>query len=119
MWWMTDTSWRLKMNYSAETLISDLDRCPHGRHAGDVCSGWRGPGPYDGGCIRGVSLGNPLLRPGQVIGTSISGMFMIRVPVDERDRHDVRAWYLPRREDPMDDYTMAVSDVVNGGEEWS
>lgn len=107
------------MNYSAETLISDLDRCPHGRHAGDVCSGWRGPGPFDGGCWRGVSLGNPLLRPGQIIGTSISGLFMIRVPMDERDRHDIKAWYLPRREvgDPADAYDSAVADVLAGGDD--
>lgn len=30
-------------------LVSDLDRCPHGRHKGDVCGGCNGP-----------SLGNPL-----------------------------------------------------------
>jgi hypothetical protein len=52
--------------------LDDLDRCPHGRHAGDACAGWTGPGEYDGGCEGGVSLGNPHLRPGQLIGYDIS-----------------------------------------------
>lgn len=54
-------------------MNDDLDRCPHGRHAGDVCAGWRGPGDYDGGCRGGYSLGNPYLQPGQRIGTSLHG----------------------------------------------
>lgn len=109
---MIETLGRAKMNYTAETLLSDLDRCPHGRHAGDVCGGWRGPDVYDGGCRGGVSLGNPLLKPGRVIGTSIGGRFLIRVPLDRNDRHDPKAWYLPRSEgNGPDDYdeTLAIT----------
>jgi hypothetical protein len=110
---MTMTIGRLKMNYTAETLLSDIDRCPHGRHAGDVCSGWRGPGEFDGGCRGGVSLGNPLLAPGTVIGTGIGGTFMIRVPLDRNDRHDPKAWYVAR-EDGDDRYATALADAVYG-----
>lgn len=90
--------WNDKLNWTFETLVSDLDRCPHGRHEGDTCSGWRGPGPYDGGCFRGVSQGNPLLPPGTIIGTNLSRGFMIRVPFDRNDRHDARGWYIPLEE---------------------
>lgn len=57
----------------AETTTADLDRCPHGRHVGDACAGW-GPGPFDGGCEGGYSLGNPYAdgRMGR-IGTTIYG----------------------------------------------
>jgi hypothetical protein len=56
-------------------LIRSLDRCPHGRHAGDDCAGWRGPGSFDRGCLGGRSLGNPYLHeppPGR-IGTTVHG----------------------------------------------
>lgn len=56
-------------------LIRSLDRCPHGRHAGDDCAGWRGPSAFDGGCLGGRALGNPYLYaspPGR-IGTDVHG----------------------------------------------
>jgi hypothetical protein len=56
-------------------LIRSLDRCPHGRHIGETCAGYRGPGIYDGGCLGGRSLGNPHLQtaaPGR-IGTDVHG----------------------------------------------
>lgn len=56
-----------------EASLDDLDRCPHGRHAGDACAGWTGPEVHDGGCEGGISLGNPHLSPGQHIGYDISG----------------------------------------------
>lgn len=90
-----ETLGRAKMNFTFETLVSDLDRCPHGRHMGDVCGGWRGPGDYVGGCRGGTSLGNPLLPPGKIIGINYSTQFMIRVPSDRNDRHDARGWYIP------------------------
>lgn len=111
------SNWADKMNFTAETLLSDLDRCPHGRHMGDVCSGWRGPGPYDGGCFRGVSSGNPLLPPGKIIGTSLSRSFMIRVPRDRNDRHDPRAWYLPMDGGGEAEYVQAV-DLAIGLDGW-
>jgi hypothetical protein len=42
----------VEFNPDPATFCSDLDRCEHGRHRGDVC----------GGCRGGVSLGNPLAR---------------------------------------------------------
>lgn len=65
--------WRLitveeHIRYSwATSLLSDLDRCEHGRHKGDVCGGFP-----PGGC-NGPSQGNSFLQPGQRIGTTISG----------------------------------------------
>lgn len=53
-------TWREAYEHERETnqrlgrfasLLSDLDRCEHGRHEGDVCSSCRGP-----------SKGNPFLR---------------------------------------------------------
>lgn len=41
------------------SVVSNLDRCPHGRHLGDACAGWRGPDRFTGGCQGGYSLGNP------------------------------------------------------------
>jgi hypothetical protein len=104
--------WRAKMNFNWETLVVDLDRCPHGRHMGDVCGGWRGPGPYDGGCFRGVSLGNPLLPVGKIIGTSLSRSFMIRVPSDRYDRVDARGWYIPLDGGLEAEYLEAVNLAV-------
>ena len=38
------------------TFLADLDRCQHGRHYGDVCSG----------CPNATSVGNPLWQVGTV-----------------------------------------------------
>lgn len=47
-------------------IVADLDRCPHGRHRGDVCSGAAG--------CDGPSKGNPHLpAPGEVVGYDIGG----------------------------------------------
>lgn len=81
-------------------LVSDLDRCPHGRHVGDSCAGWRGPGLYDGGCRGGLSLGNPLHRPGATIGVDYSGN-MIEMPEDRTDRVDPAKWIRPPRPGEM------------------
>lgn len=57
-----------------KTSVSDLDRCPHGRHAGDPCAGWKGPGIFDRGCQGGVSIGNPWPEEGNDrIGTTLGG----------------------------------------------
>lgn len=64
-------------------MVADLDRCPHGRHRGDVCSGVRG--------CDGPSLGNPLLPPGTVLGFDISGRPYV-VPERIGARWDVQAW---------------------------
>ena len=66
------------------TIVSDLDRCEHGRHAGDVCSGCNGP-----------SRGNPHMAPGQVIGYSLGGGYVIIQPPREK-RGDPEAWYRPK-----------------------
>lgn len=79
-------------------IVSDLDRCPHGRHEGDGCAGWRGPGRYDGGCQGGVSLGNPLHGVDAVLGIDYSGQRLIVMPAGREDRVDPAAWYHPRSE---------------------
>jgi hypothetical protein len=76
-------------------LVSDLDRCPHGRHEGDTCAGWRGPGLYDGGCRDGISLGNPLLGGMAVLGVGLDGAQLIRVPEEKADRVNAERWYAP------------------------
>lgn len=54
---------RLHRLSAAADLLSDLDRCEHGRHRGDVCGGVSG--------CNGPSHGNPFLEPGQRIGTTL------------------------------------------------
>jgi len=44
------------------SVLSDLSRCEHGRHLGDICSSCGGP-----------SIGNAILPAGMVIGHDISG----------------------------------------------
>lgn len=61
---------------AAVTLLSDLDRCEHGRHVGDVCGG-------SSGC-NGPSHGNPFLEPGQRIGTTLSAQPIIIPDVRSR-----------------------------------
>lgn len=63
-------------------LLADLDRCEHGRHEGDVCSGING--------CNGPSQGNPHIRTGDVIGYTIE-----RQPIvmpKRGHRHDPAAW---------------------------
>jgi hypothetical protein len=63
------------------TMVADLSRNEHGRHEGDV----DGDAP---------SQGNPVLRPGMLIGFSIHGTHAYVVP--ERGRlHDPAAWRRP------------------------
>ncbi|WP_309049063.1 hypothetical protein [Streptomyces sp.] len=63
-------------------ILTDLDRCQHGRHQGDPC------GPADD--CDGTSAGNPHLRPGDVIGYGVRGD---RIVMPERDdKHDPAAW---------------------------
>lgn len=61
-----------RMKTEAYKLISDLDRCEHGRHAIDSCFG----------CPGGHSAGNPHLRPGQIVGYDYTGR-PYRVPTEE------------------------------------
>lgn len=44
--------------HAEQSFFSDLNRCEHGRHVGDVCS----LGRPDQHCEGGVSLGNPVAR---------------------------------------------------------
>jgi hypothetical protein len=63
-------------------VLTDLDRCQHGRHQGDSC------GPAD--ACTGTSTGNPHLQPGQVIGYGLRGD---RIVMPDRDhKHDPAAW---------------------------
>lgn len=84
---VTDT---LAMRSLADTaglveILTDLDRCQHGRHHGDPC------GPADG--CNGTSAGNPHLPPGTVIGYGLRGD---RIVMPDRDhKHDPAAWRRP------------------------
>lgn len=60
-------------------LVSDLDRCTHGRHEGNDCSSCGGP-----------SVGNLLLPTGTEVGRNLSGRPYV-VPA-RRDRHHPEAW---------------------------
>jgi hypothetical protein len=63
-------------------ILTDLDRCQHGRHQGDPC------GPNDD--CTGTSTGNPHLRPGSVIGYGLRGDHIV---MPDRDhKHDPAAW---------------------------
>ncbi|MET7944251.1 hypothetical protein [Streptomyces sp. NPDC005302] len=63
-------------------ILTDLDRCRHGRHEGDPC------GPADE--CNGTSAGNPWLRPGMVIGHDRHGDEIV---MPDRDhKHDPAAW---------------------------
>jgi hypothetical protein len=63
-------------------VLTDLDRCQHGRHQGDPC------GPAD--ACTGTSAGNPHLRPGSVIGY---GLYGDPIVMPDRDhKHDPKAW---------------------------
>lgn len=50
-------------NRQLARILTDLDRCVHGRHRGDVCTA----------CGDGISDGNPHLQPGQIIGYNTMG----------------------------------------------
>lgn len=63
-------------------LVSDLDRCVHGRHQGDVCSSCGGP-----------SVGNELLPVGTVVGHDLGGHAYVAPPREQRHRID--AWRTP------------------------
>lgn len=66
-------------------LMLDLDRCAHGRHAGDDCGSCEGP-----------SRGNPHNLPGMVLGYTVHGDSIV-IP-EGADRHDPKAWRRARRE---------------------
>jgi hypothetical protein len=78
-------SWQAK-------LVANLDRCPHGRHEGDTCAGWTGPGPFDGGCYGGWSTGNPNFRPGITFAWGISGTPKYSIPVERNERSEGKSW---------------------------
>lgn len=71
-------------------ILTDLDRCRHGRHEGDSC------GPADD--CNGTSAGNPWLRPGMVIGHDRRGDSIV---MPDRDhKHDPKAWRGTSTEEP-------------------
>lgn len=74
-------------------ILQNLDRCPHGRHRGDTCAGWR-PGAPMSGCQGGRSLGNPHLpAPGETVGYDLYGRPFV-VP-GEHAFGDPTAWRAP------------------------
>lgn len=70
-------------------ILRDLDRCPHGRHEGDYCSGLSG--------CNGPSLGNPLIKTGTIIGYTLYATEVIVMP-EPRLRYDPMAWIVQRSE---------------------
>lgn len=66
-------------------VLLDLDRCEHGRHEGDPCSG--------GGNCHSLSAGNPHLPPGSTIGYSLRRGPIVMPHRD--DKHDAANW-VPR-----------------------
>jgi hypothetical protein len=77
-------------------VLADLDRCPHGRHEGDACAGFR-PGEPMSGCEGGWSRGNPLMPTGMRVGTSVYGDPIWMPPREQR--HDPAAWRRPWKPD--------------------
>ncbi len=64
-------------------ILTDLDRCEHGRHEGDICSGVSG--------CNGPSHGNPIAaQHGRQVGYNISRE-SVRVP-DRWKLNDPEAW---------------------------
>jgi hypothetical protein len=81
---VTATAAMLSIDDTADLvrILTDLDRCQHGRHQGDPC------GPAD--ACTGTSAGNPHLRPGTVIGY---GLRADPIVMPDRDhKHDPKAW---------------------------
>lgn len=60
-------------------VLTDLDRCEHGRHEGDDC-----------GSCGGASQGNPHAPAGQVIGYGLYGDLIVRPRREVK--HDPDAW---------------------------
>lgn len=60
-------------------ILTDLDRCMHGRHQGDDCGSCDGP-----------SRGNPHMRTGRVIGYGLRGDEIVMPPPETK--HDPAAW---------------------------
>ena len=79
---------RVRLQALAQVL-SDLDRCEHGRHQQDDCSGCGGP-----------SKGNPHAPAGTIIGYGLGGEVIVQ-PLRER-RSDPKAWYPTRGGDRAD-----------------
>lgn len=82
-------------------ILQDLDRCEHGRHRGDVCSGYSILKPH-AGCNGGISLGNPFFAPGRPIGYNRSGEPYI-FPVDPYTTGEPKAW-TPGKNGALDVY---------------
>ena len=61
------------------SVLSDLDRCAHGRHEGDTCADCGGP-----------SKGNHHLPTGTVIGYDVHAQPI--VTPGREDKHDPQAW---------------------------
>jgi hypothetical protein len=75
-------------------MVEDLDRCPHGRHEGDPCDGWTGPGMFDGGCYGGTSAGFPKRTTGHVVAYGLVKERDWVMPL-RQNRHDPQSWRRP------------------------
>jgi hypothetical protein len=77
------TNERSQRETRALLILSDMDRCEHGRHEGDDCFGCGGP-----------SVGNMFVVKGARIGTTLSGSPILIPDPDEArsDRSDATLW---------------------------
>lgn len=76
----TDAYDEAKRQAALLSVLTDLDRCTHGRHQGDSCVG----------CPEGASQGNPHMPTGTAIGYDISGHGYV-MP-DREHKHDPACW---------------------------
>jgi hypothetical protein len=65
----------------AFAVLTNLDRCQHGRHSVDSCLS----------CPGGQSAGNPHMRPGAIVGYDYRGR-VIAMPVSPADRVNPDKW---------------------------
>lgn len=85
----TETITRLQ---SFATILSDLDRCEHGRHEGDDC--FQCEGPSKGNPLMACSPARNVALVARQIGFTLSGGPLV-IP-DKWTQHDPDAWEPPQ-----------------------
>lgn len=88
-------------------ILLHLDRCAHGRHAGDEC----GTAMYNSTSCPGTSTGNPHMPPGTVIGYHLRGRIVVP---PHADRHNPDAWLRRETYDPRREPGSTIAPLVKG-----
>lgn len=88
-------------------VLLNLDRCAHGRHAGDEC----GTAMYNSTSCPGTSMGNPHMPPGTVIGYHLRGRIVVP-PHADKDKPD--AWLRRETYDPRREPGSTIAPLVKG-----